>query len=225
MMQDTLSPVDKNLPSIIPIFPLPGALLLPGGHLPLNIFEPRYLKMVDDALSSPDRLIGMVQPLEDDQLLEVQNKTVPELFAIGCAGRISYFQEADDQRYLIALTGVCRFRLRVQHVQPSGFYTAEIDWHEFEADRQADASDIDRQPLITVMKQYFKLKGFDADWSQIEQSKNDQLLATLSMVCPFEVAEKQALLEANDAAARADLLIAMMEIALHDDNGGQDARH
>jgi Lon protease-like protein len=110
-------------------------------------------------------------------------------------------------------------------LQPSGFRNAEIDWHEFATDMQADTSDIDRQPLIAVMKQYFKLKGFDADWSQIEQSENDQLLATLSMVCPFEVAEKQALLEANDAASRADLLIAMMEIALHDDNGGQDARH
>jgi hypothetical protein len=225
MTQDMFSYVDDNLPSIIPIFPLSNALLLPGGHLPLNIFEPRYLKMIDAALARPDRLIGMVQPLEDDHTANDQSQSAPGLFSIGCAGRITYFQEAVDQRYLIALTGFCRFRLLDQHLEPPGFCNAEIDWRDFEVDRHSDSSVIDRQPLITVMKQYFKLKGFDADWSQIEQSKNDQLLATLSMVCPFQVAEKQALLEANDSAARADLLIAMMEIALHDDNGGQDARH
>lgn len=225
MTQEMFRSVDDNLPSVIPMFPLPSALLLPGGHLPLNIFEPRYLAMIDAALASPDRLIGMVQPVEDDQTVNTQTQPVPGLFAIGCAGRITYFQETEDQRYLIALTGVSRFRLIDQQLQPSGFRNAEIDWHEFAADMQADTGDIDRQPLIAVMKQYFKLKGFNADWSQIEQSDNDQLLATLSMVCPFEVAEKQALLEANDAASRADLLIAMMEIALHDDNGGHDGRH
>ena len=216
---------DENLAAIIPMFPLPSALLLPGGHLPLNIFEPRYMAMVDAALATSDRLIGMVQPVEDKRGEDQQNHPVPGLFSIGCAGRITYFQETEDKRYLIALTGFCRFRLLDQKLQPAGFRNAEIDWREFEGDLQADNSYIDRQPLISVMKQYFKLKGFDADWSQIEESDNDQLLATLSMVCPFEVAEKQALLEANDAATRADLLIAMMEMALHDDNGGQDARH
>jgi Lon protease-like protein/uncharacterized protein YbaR (Trm112 family) len=212
MTQD-MPAFDDDLPSIIPMFPLPSALLLPGGHLPLNIFEPRYLAMVDAALASPDRLIGMVQPTEDDQAMESQNQPVPGLFSIGCAGRITYFQETEDQRYLIALTGVSRFRLMDQRLQPAGFRHAEVDWDEFQTDLQADTSPIDRQPLIAVMKQYFKLKGFDADWSQIEQSNNDQLLATLSMVCPFEVAEKQALLEANDSSTRADLLIAMMEMA------------
>lgn len=225
MKQEVFSSVNDNLPSTIPIFPLPSALLLPGGHLPLNIFETRYLKMVDAALASPNRLIGMVQPIVDVQVMDAQNPLDPDLFSIGCAGRITYFQEAEEQRYLIALTGVCRFRLLDQKLQPSGFRNAKIGWREFEADLQADKSNIDRKPLIVVMKQYFKLKGFDADWSQIEQSDNDQLLATLSMVCPFEDAEKQALLEANDSATRANLLIAMMEIALHDDNGGQDARH
>jgi Lon protease-like protein len=214
-----------NLPEIIPIFPLPSALLLPDGHLPLNIFEPRYMAMVRAALASPMRLIGMVQPTEDNSNIDPQSQPVPGLFSIGCAGRITYFQETDDQRYLIALTGLCRFRLVNQQLQEAGFRNAQIDWTEFQGDLRGDTSDIDRQPLITVMKQYFKLKGFDADWAQIEQSDDDQLLATLSMVCPFDVAEKQALLEANDTATRADLLIAMMEMALHDENGGQDARH
>ena len=225
MTQEMLAFQHDNLPAKIPMFPLPSALLLPGGHLPLNIFEPRYLALVDAALASPNRLIGMVQPIEDDQTNQSKNLPVPGLFSIGCAGRITYFQETEDQRYLIALTGVSRFRLLDQRLQPAGFRQAQIEWDEFHTDLQADTSSIDRQPLIAVMKQYFKLKGFDADWSQIEQSNNDQLLATLSMVCPFEVAEKQALLEANDLSTRADLLIAMMEMALHEDNGGQDARH
>jgi len=225
MTDDTFSCNFEDLPRDLPIFPLPSALLLPGGHLPLNIFEPRYLAMVQAALASPHRLIGMVQPIENEQAIDPATQAVPGLFSIGCAGRISYFQETEDQRLLIALTGVCRFRLLDQHLQPAGFRNAEVDWREFQGDMLNDTSHVDRQPLIAVMKQYFKLKGFDADWTQIEQSDNDQLLATLSMVCPFEVAEKQALLEADNAASRADLLIAMMEMALHDDNGGQDARH
>ena len=225
MPQDLPAFKHDDLPSTIPMFPLPSALLLPGGHLPLNIFEPRYLAMVDFALSTPCRIIGMVQPNEDDQTSQNQNQPVTGLFSIGCAGRVTYFQETEDQRYLIALSGVSRFRLLDQQLQSAGFYHAEISWDQFTTDLQADTSKIDRQPLIAVMKQYFKLKGFDADWSQIEQSNNDQLLATLSMVCPFEVAEKQALLEANDSSMRADLLIAMMEMALHEDNGVQDARH
>ena len=225
MTQDIPDFTYDDLPSSIPMFPLPNALLLPGGHLPLNIFEPRYLALVDAALASRDRLIGMVQPTEDDKGEKSQSQPVSGLFGIGCAGRITYFQETEDKRYLIALTGVSRFRLLGQTLQPKGFNKAEVDWGEFQLDLQADTSSVDRQPLIAVMKQYFKLKGFDADWSQVEQSNNDQLLATLSMVCPFEVAEKQALLEANDSSTRADLLIAMMEMALHDDSGGQDARH
>ena len=193
--------------------------------MPLNIFEPRYLAMVDATLASPERLIGMVQPTEDEQTIKQQNQPIAGLFSIGCAGRITYFQETEDHHYLIALTGVSRFCLLNHRLQAAGFRYADVDWGKFHADLQADTSPIDRQPLISVMKQYFKLKGFDADWSQIEQSNNDQLLATLSMVCPFEVAEKQALLEASDSSTRADLLIAMMEMALHEDNGGQDARH
>jgi hypothetical protein len=214
-----------DLPHIIPIFPLSSALLLPDGHLPLNIFEPRYLAMVRAALASPLRLIGMVQPKIEDSAAYSQSQLGPELFSIGCAGRITYFQETEDQHYLIALAGVSRFRLVGQDQQEIGFQNGHIDWSIFKNDLLIDESSIDRKPLISVMKEYFKLKGFDADWSQIEKSDNDQLLATLSMVCPFDVAEKQALLEADDGASRADLLIAIMEMALHDDNGGQDARH
>ena len=212
-----------QLPARIPIFPLPSALLLPGGQLPLNIFEPRYLAMVTHALPTPSRLIGMVQPLGENTRTDAAGS--PLLFETGCAGRLSFFQESDNGRIVIALTGVCRFNRCGQQLDPGGFLIADVDWQPFANDLRIDVSAFDRGPLIKVMRRYFDLKGFETDWTQIENSDNDQLLATLSMVCPFEVAEKQALLEADTIAKRAELLIAMMEMALHNESGGNDARH
>jgi Lon protease-like protein len=223
MVGNLFDPQFDQLPARIPIFPLPSALLLPVGQLPLNVFEPRYLAMVTHALSTPSRLIGMVQPLCDDDQTDAAG--APLLFEIGCAGRLSFFQESDNGRFVIALTGLCRFNRRGQQLDPNGFLVADVDWHPFVNDLRVDASTLDRDPLITVMRRYFDLKGFETDWTQIENSNNDQLLATLSMVCPFEVAEKQALLEADTMAKRAELLIAMMEMALHNEAGGNDARH
>ena len=229
-----------QLPMRIPIFPLPSALLLPGGQLPLNIFEPRYLAMVTHALATPTRLIGMVQPLDhyaggdsanddgannDGANNDGVNNDGAGLFETGCAGRLSFFQESDDGRFVIALNGVCRFHRLRQELDPNGFLVADVDWQPFANDLRIDVSSLDRDPLIKVMKRYFDMKGFETDWTQIENSDNHQLLATLSMICPFEVAEKQALLEADSMAKRADLLIAMMEMALHDETGGNDARH
>jgi len=215
-------PEFDQLPMRIPIFPLPSALLLPGGQLPLNVFEPRYLAMVKHALATPTRLIGMVQPrdLAGDATAEQ-----PPLFETGCAGRVSFFQESDDGRFVIALNGVCRFHRLDQQLDPNGFLVADVDWRPFANDLRMDISALDRDPLMDVLRRYFDLKGFETDWTQIENSDNHQLLATLSMVCPFEVAEKQALLEADSMASRADLLIAMMEMAIHDETGGNDARH
>jgi Lon protease-like protein len=215
-------PEFDQLPMRIPIFPLPSALLLPGGQLPLNVFEPRYLAMVKHALATPTRLIGMVQPRD-----LAGNTTAEELplFETGCAGRVSFFQESDDGRFVIALNGVCRFHRLDQQLDPNGFLVADVDWRPFANDLRMDISALDRDPLMDVLRRYFDLKGFETDWTQIENSDNHQLLATLSMVCPFEVAEKQALLEADSMASRADLLIAMMEMAIHDETGGNDARH
>ena len=226
-------PEFDQLPMRIPIFPLPSALLLPGGQLPLNIFESRYLAMVTHALATPTRLIGMVQPLDhhagdemsDDTLANDELADDPGLFETGCAGRLSFFQESDDGRFVIALNGVCRFHRLRQELDPNGFLVADVDWQPFANDLRVDVSALDRAPLIKVMKRYFDMKGFETDWAQIENSDNHQLLATLSMICPFEVAEKQALLEADSMAKRANLLIAMMEMALHDETGGNDARH
>ena len=231
-------PEFDQLPMRIPIFPLPSALLLPGGQLPLNIFEPRYLAMVTHALATPTRLIGMVQPLDhhaggdianddiaNDNIANDDGADAAGLFETGCAGRLSFFQESDDGRFVIALNGVCRFHRLRQELDPNGFPVAAVDWQPFANDLRVDLSALDRDPLIKVMKRYFDMKGFETDWTQIENSDNHQLLATLSMICPFEVAEKQALLEADSMAKRADLLIAMMEMALHDETGGNDARH
>lgn len=204
------------LPSQIPIFPLPNALLLPEGQLPLNIFEPRYLAMVEDALGRPGRLIGMVQPIDEDG----------ELFGIGCAGRIGYFQETGDDRFMIALNGVCRFRLTGHHLTERGYRMADVSWDEFVADLENSGDGIaDRDHMFSVMRRYFDTQGFEADWDQIERSDDSAILNTLAMICPFEVAEKQALLEAEGMRRRADLLIAMMEMALHEDEGRNDARH
>jgi Lon protease-like protein len=216
-------PEFDQLPMRIPIFPLPSALLLPGGQLPLNIFEPRYLAMVTHALATPTRLIGMVQPL--DHKIGDDRAEDRGLFETGCAGRLSFFQESDDGRFVVALNGVCRFHRLRQELDPNGFLVADVDWQPFANDLRVDLSALDRDPLIRVLKRYFDMKGFETDWTQIENSDNHQLLATLSMICPFEVAEKQALLEADSMAKRADLLIAMMEMALHDETGGNDARH
>ena len=213
----------NQLPACIPIFPLPNALLLPGGQLPLNIFEPRYLAMVNYALATPTKLIGMVQPLGDKSDLESRGDQ--KLFNTGCAGRISFFQESEDGRLVIALNGVCRFSRLGQKPHPKDFLIADVDWRPFVNDLESDLSTLDRKPLIKVMKRYFALKGFETDWAQIDKSDNYQLLATLSMICPFAVAEKQALLEADTMAKRADLLIVMMEMALHSENGGNGARH
>ena len=223
MASGIFNPEFDQLPMRIPIFPLPSALLLPGGQLPLNIFEPCYLAMVRHALATPTRLIGMVQPLDHHASDEKINAAV--LFETGCAGRLSFFQESDDGRFVIALNGVCRFHRLRQEFDPNGFLVADVDWQPFANDLRIDVSALDRDPLIKVMKRYFDMKGFETDWTQIENSDNHQLLATLSMICPFEVAEKQALLEADTMAKRADLLIAMMEMALHDETGGNDARH
>lgn len=206
----------RNLPQTLPLFPLPSALLLPGSQLPLNIFEPRYLAMIEDALQKPERMIGMVQPLNDDGTL----------FDVGCAGRISYFQESGDGRYMVALSGICRFTLQAEELTDRGYRRATIDWSRFSDDlKSSDDKIANRDRLLDVMKQYFSVMGFEADWTQIDQSGNEQIMNTLAAVCPFDVAEKQALLEARGLTKRADLLIAIMEMALHKEESGNDARH
>ena len=197
-----------DLPDTIAVFPLGGALLLPTGQLPLNIFEPRYLAMFDAALSG-NRLIGMVQPALGDQ--EGQGEV---LAPVGCLGRITSFAETGDGRYIVSLTGICRFRLLEERETHNPFRTFRIA--PFIADLSArDEEDaVDRAALLAAFKAYLDANKLEADWESVERASNLTLVNSLAMMSPFGPAEKQALLEAPDLKTRADTLIAITEIVL-----------
>ncbi|HEY4123846.1 MAG TPA: LON peptidase substrate-binding domain-containing protein [Rhizomicrobium sp.] len=198
----------EELPRTLPVFPLTGALLLPRGQLPLNIFEPRYLAMIDTALAGP-RLIGMIQPTEHEN-----TSAKPPLSAVGCAGRLTSFSETDDGRYLITLTGICRFRVGAELDVMTPYRQVQADYSAFAADLvSADMVDIPRPRVVAALKQYVKRRELKADWSSVTNAPAETLINALAMLCPFEPAEKQALLEARDFAARVDTLIALLEMA------------
>lgn len=207
-----------SIPEIFPIFPLTGALLLPGGRLPLNIFEPRYLAMVDDALGS-GRLIGMIQP----DYGTPAGETGPALYAHGCLGRICAFSETDDGRYLITLVGVVRFGVVEEAEMRRGYRRVHGDITAFRHDlnhaslKHGGASDhgISRGQLIESLHRYFVVTGVDANWDAIEEISDPELVTTLCMACPFTPIEKQALLEARTEADRAAALLALLEINGH----------
>ncbi|HTV45397.1 MAG TPA: LON peptidase substrate-binding domain-containing protein [Stellaceae bacterium] len=206
----------------LPIFPLTGVLLLPRGQLPLNIFEPRYLAMTRDALAG-DRLIGMVQPSDPHQPLSGD----PPVYQTGCAGRITSFSETDDGRFLITLTGLCRFRIREELPPISGGYRRVVpQWDEFAGDlRTARAADFDRERLVRGLRAYFDRHRIKAEWDAIGAVPGEQLITSIAMVCPFGPSEKQALLEAHDLPARAELLTAIVEMAVLNRPGGDETRH
>jgi uncharacterized protein len=211
-----------ELPATLPIFPLPGVLLLPRGRLPLNIFEPRYLAMTSDALGGA-RLIGMVQPT----LPQASLGGNPPVFATGCAGRITAFAETDDGRYLITLTGISRFRIREELDLLRGYRRVVPDWEAFAGDLQEESGEgFDRDRLVQGLKSYFRQHRIEADWDVIGRAPDERLVATIAMTCPFEPSEKQALLEAVDLKARGELLTAIVEMALlnHAPEGG-GSRH
>jgi Lon protease-like protein len=197
-----------KLPGEIAVFPLPGALLLPGGRLPLNIFEPRYLAMVEASLGNA-RSFGMIQP---DQTLPV-TPNGPGLYRVGCLGRLSSFSETEDGRFLITLTGMIRFRVAEERPMRDGYRCVRPDYAPFTSDlsRLADAA-LDRAALLGALRPYFRVKGIEANWEAIERLEDQPLVTTLGMVCPFEPAEKQALLEAPDPAARATMLVTMLRM-------------
>lgn len=218
--QRTLTP--ETLPGAIPVFPLPGAMLLPGGQLPLNIFEPRYLNMVEDALAS-DRLIGMIQPVaEKDERLIADGVT---LYNIGCAGRLTQFMETDDGRYVITLTGLIRFRIAEELDMRDGYRRVRPDFSPYIGDmidtgsREMAAAGV-RDKLVAAMTRYFDIKGIEADMSNIGSAPDALLVDTLAMTCPLDPGEKQALLECPDTKRRAELLTSIFEIAAHGDGPG-----
>jgi Lon protease-like protein len=202
----------EDLPDCFPVFPLPGALLLPGGRLPLNIFEPRYLAMTEDAMAC-HRVFGMIQP-------DAHKPAGPAgsgLYRVGCLGRVSSFSETDDGRYLLTLTGVIRFRVSTELEMRRGYRRVRAEFARFVADLDppADAR-LDRPALLAALRAYFAHRGFDANWDAIEQMPDATLVTTLCMVCPFEAAEKQALLEAATPSDRAHALLTLLRIDTHD---------
>ena len=211
-MSATTSPSPASapsaLPDTLPIFPLAGILLLPRGRLPLNIYEPRYLAMTEAALAN-GRLIGMVQPsIADSQ------EPYPPVYHIGCAGRITSFTETEDGRYLISLTGICRFRIAEELPIEHGYRRVKPDWESYLADiGPAEETEIDREKLLDVLRNYFKLHSISADWGAVQNTGNETLVSSLAMICPLAPNEKQALLEAPDLRQRADLLMALLEMA------------
>ncbi|MGH7095170.1 MAG: LON peptidase substrate-binding domain-containing protein [Stellaceae bacterium] len=195
------------LPDLIPIFPLAGVLLLPRARLPLNIFEPRYLAMTRDALGGA-RLIGMIQPSDPHE-----GGVNPAVYPTGCAGRIIAFTETDDGRYLITLTGVSRFRVREELPLMSGYRRVVPDWRQFAADRDHTDLGFDRERLIRGLRLYFGQRQIQTDWEMIGKASGEHLVASVAMLCPFAPNEKQALLEAANLDARAELLTALIEMA------------
>tara|TARA_R110002167_G_scaffold83990_1_gene228411 strand:- start:1116 stop:1796 length:681 start_codon:yes stop_codon:yes gene_type:complete len=203
------------LPARIPIFPLSGTLLLPEGRLPLNIFEPRYLEMVRDAMAG-ERIIGMVQPLTPEQLMQA-----PEVYPIGGAGRITAFQETDDGRMLITLTGIQRFRIAEELAVTTGYRQVIADWAPFAEDRAGigDDSQVDRERLLMGLRAYLHVKDLKADWDSIEKAPSGALINYLSMLCPFEASEKQALLQAPEIVERSRIFVALLEMSVLQSSG------
>lgn len=210
-----------ELPTEFPVFPLGGALLLPQGKLPLNIFEPRYRAMVEDALSS-GRVIGMVQPDES----RPETPSGPALYKVGCLGRLSSFSEADDGRYLITLTGMVRFVISVELEMQRGYRRVRADLARFRSDLDGKSgmSGIDRDGLTQALRVYFTANGFDANWDAINEMPDDALVTTLAMVCPFDPVEKQALLEAPKPTDRASTLLTLLQMGAHATDGGRQGR-
>jgi len=203
-----------DLPDVVPVFPLPGALLLPRGQLPLNIFEPRYLAMIDDAFLSGRRLVGMVQPVAADE--EAKR---PELSAVGCVGRITQIAESGDGRYMLSLTGIARFRIVEELAVTTPYRQCKVDFAAFSGDFEprVGEEEVDRDSLLKTLREFLDVNDMEADWDGIQRAPTEVLVNALCMMSPWGLKEKQALLEAPDLKTRAALLVAVTEVALAKD--------
>ena len=207
----------KKLPQNIPLFPLPGALLLPNSRLPLNIFEPRYVNMVEDTIATKHRLIGMIQPVKINTGKEISEKNKYQ--KVGCAGRIVSFTETGDGRYLITLEGVSRFNFmnEVEHQEP--YVLSQIDWSFYKHDLTPleDMNGFDRNDFLEILKKYLDSAQIASDWEVLKKAKEEVLVNSLSMLCPFEPDEKQVLLEADTIRNRLDVLVTLMKLSSEND--------
>ena len=202
-----------DLPDEIPVFPLPGALLLPRARLPLHLFEPRYLQMFEDTLKTSGRLIGMVQPHDGPG-----GKS--QLHTIGCAGRVTQFSETEDGRYMITLSGISRYRVLEEISGFAPYRKARVSWSGFERDlgfAEKDAA-FDRDRFMGLLKKYFTDQDLKTDWDSLKEAEDELLINSLSMLCPFEPEEKQPLLEAPSLHPRRETLVTLIEFALRGGN-------
>ena len=199
-----------DLPDTIPVFPLPGALLLPRGRLPLHIFEPRYLAMIEDCLKTKHRLIGMIQPRE------VPVTGEKRLNAIGCAGRLTGFSETEDGRYMITLSGMSRFRVKEEVTGFTPYRRCTVDWGGFQRDLGPTEEDAGfrREEFMALLGRYFSAMSLSTDWSSMKEAETELLINSLSMLCPFSPEDKQALLEAPSLTTRRETLVTLIEFAL-----------
>ena len=196
-----------DLPDTLPVFPLPGALLLPRARLPLHIFEPRYLAMLDDCLKTRHRLIGMVQPVPNEDAA---------LHRIGCAGRVTQFSETEDGRYMITLSGVSRFRLLREEQGFQSYRKCLVDWQDFDRDlglHEHDA-DFERAEFLTLLKKYFDAQSLSTDWDALKEADDEMLINSLAMLLELQVEDKQALLEAKELSERRAILTTLLEFSL-----------
>jgi uncharacterized protein len=209
----------SDMPKRIPVFPLSGALLLPRTDLPLSIFEPRYLSMIDDAMYH-DRIIGVIQPMANE------GSELPQLESVGCAGRITAYSETDDGRFVITLTGISRFKIKKEVKSDLPYRLAQVEYKTFASDFivEKDAQLVNREQLITAFRQYLEANNMSADWTEVNAVSTEVLVNTLSLMAPYPPREKQALLEAPDLKSRADVLVALTEMALAKSNSSNPQR-
>lgn len=196
-----------DLPDTLSVFPLPGALLLPRARLPLHIFEPRYLAMLDDCLKSRHRLIGMVQPLPHND---------SALHSIGCAGRVTQFSETEDGRYMITLSGISRFRILREEASFHSYRRCLVDWHDYDRDIGLHEDDpaFERPEFLSLLKRYFDAQSLSTDWEALKEADNEMLINSLAMLLELQVEDKQALLEATDLSNRREILTTLLEFSL-----------
>ena len=225
--RSSFEPGFGDLPRTMAIFPLTGALLVPGGRMPLNIFEPRYLAMIRHALAQPARLIGMVQPKQRGIERKTDADFVPDVERVGCAGRIISFEETEDGRYQITLAGLVRFRIRDELPRtPGGFRLVAPDFAPFAGDmKQGNYVLTGRPRFIATLKGYFETRSATVDWKAIDAMPDRQLVISLAMLCPFSPDEKQALLECRDLVQLGEMLLALFELAVRGRTADQRPLH
>ncbi|HAJ84714.1 MAG: LON peptidase substrate-binding domain-containing protein [Planktomarina sp.] len=203
-----------DIPDVIPVFPLPGALLLPRAKLPLHIFEPRYLSMIEDCMKTPSRFIGMVQPYKS-------RGGETKLHSIGCAGRLNQFSETEDGRFMVTLSGMSRFRIKEEVEGFTPYRRCHVSWDGFERDLGKFEQDenFDRSVFMAGLKRYFDDRQLSTDWETMQEADDELLINSLSMLCPFEAEDKQALLEAPSLSTRRETLATLIEFALRGGTG------